>query len=88
LAHRLRGLDGVLIGTKQAIAPGEVLTVVVLEVSVVDVVVSSAVDELPIGKSDAIVDGGSPYSDGNEKSEMGQLVHGDDVGTEPIGPRL
>lgn len=86
--HRLGSLDGVLIGTEEAVAPGEVLAVVVLKVAVMDVVVASAVDELPIGEGDAVVDGGGPDGDGNEEDEMGELVHGHDEGHDPVGPRL
>lgn len=88
LAHRFGGLYGVLVSTEETVAPGEVLAVIVLEIAVVDVVMSSAVDELPIHESDAIVDGGGPDSDGNEQNKMGEFVHGDDVGAEPVGPRL
>lgn len=88
LLHGFRGLNGVLVGTEEAIAPGEVLTVVVLEIAMVNVVVSSTVDELPISEGNAIVNRGGPDGDGNEQDEMSQLVHGDDVRTEPIRPRL
>lgn len=86
--HRLGSLNGVLVGTEHAVAPGEVLAVVVLEVAVVHVVVSSAVDNLPIGKGDAVVDRGSPDSHGNEEDEVRELVHGHKVGHDPVRPRL
>ena len=87
-AHGLGGLDGVLVGAEDAVAPGEVLSVVVLEVSVVHVVVSRAVDDLPVGEGDAIVDGGGPDGDCDEENQVRELVHGDDEGAEPVGPRL
>jgi hypothetical protein len=87
-AKGLRGLDRVLVGAEKSIAPCEVLSVVVLEVSVVDVVVPSTVDELPISEGDAVVNGGGPDGHGHEQNEVGQFMHGDDVGAEPVGPGL
>lgn len=88
LLHGLGSLHGVLVGSEEAVTPCEVLSVVVLEVTMMDIVVASAVDDLPVGKGDAIVDGGGPNSHGDQEDQMRQLVHGDDVGAEPVRPAL
>lgn len=64
------------------------MTIVVLEVAVVDIVMASAIDQLPISEGNTVMDGSSPNGDGNEKNEVSKLVHGDDVGTEPVRPAL
>ena len=70
----------IVVSSKEAIHKSQDLSVVEHELSMVDPVVTSAVQDLPSSKSNAVVDGDTPAHNEHQGKQHEVLVHGNNEG--------